>query len=136
MRSSNATFKQLETNQFYNTRSINTHQLKRRDFKTEIEQMFIGVEPAPKCRKTNFKKNQTFRNQNICQKPPPYFSIPLSISLFLSLFSFLSFLFPALLSSPTKRTISDLKSHPNESRIWLLALHQSLTLIVKLCSMK
>ena len=51
MRSSNATSKQLETNQFHNTRSINTHQLKSRDFKTEIEQMFIGVEPTPKCLK-------------------------------------------------------------------------------------
>ena len=25
----------MEPNQFYNTRSFNTHQLKRRDFKTE-----------------------------------------------------------------------------------------------------
>ena len=35
MKSFNTTFKQMETNQFYNTRSFNTHQLKRRDFKTE-----------------------------------------------------------------------------------------------------
>ena len=34
-KSFNTTFKQMETNQFYNTRSFNTHQLKRRDFKTE-----------------------------------------------------------------------------------------------------
>ena len=31
----NATFKQMETNQFHNTRSFDTHQLKRQDFKTE-----------------------------------------------------------------------------------------------------
>ena len=35
LKSFNTTFKQMETNQFHNTRSINTHQLKRRDFKTE-----------------------------------------------------------------------------------------------------
>ena len=35
MKSFNATFKQMETNQFYNTRSFNTHQLKKREFKTE-----------------------------------------------------------------------------------------------------
>ena len=35
MKSFNTTFKQMETNQFYNTRSFNTHQLKKRDFKTE-----------------------------------------------------------------------------------------------------
>ena len=35
MKSFNTTFKRMETNQFYNTRSFNTHQLKRGDFKTE-----------------------------------------------------------------------------------------------------
>ena len=35
MKSFNATFKQMETNQFYNTRSFNKHQLRKRDFKIE-----------------------------------------------------------------------------------------------------
>ena len=35
VKSLNATFKRMETNQFHNTRSFYTHQLKRRDFKTE-----------------------------------------------------------------------------------------------------
>ena len=35
MKSFKTTFKQMETNQFYNTRSFNTHQLKIQDFKTE-----------------------------------------------------------------------------------------------------
>ena len=35
MKSFNTTFKLMETNQFHSTRSFNTHQLKRRDFKTE-----------------------------------------------------------------------------------------------------
>ena len=35
MKSFNTTFKQMENNQIYNTRSFNTHQLKRQDFKTE-----------------------------------------------------------------------------------------------------
>ena len=35
MKSFNTTFKQMEINQFYNTRSFNTHQLKKQDFKTE-----------------------------------------------------------------------------------------------------
>ena len=35
MKSFNTTFKQMETNQFYNTRSFNKHQLRKRDFKTE-----------------------------------------------------------------------------------------------------
>ena len=35
MKSFNTTFKQMETNQFYNKRSFNTNQLKKRDFKTE-----------------------------------------------------------------------------------------------------
>ena len=35
LKSFNTTFKQMETNQFHNTRSVNTHQLKRRDYKTE-----------------------------------------------------------------------------------------------------
>ena len=35
MKSFNTTFERMETNQFHNTRSFNTHQLKRRDFKTE-----------------------------------------------------------------------------------------------------
>ena len=33
MKSFITTFKQMETNQFHNTRSFNTHQLKRRDLK-------------------------------------------------------------------------------------------------------
>ena len=35
MKSFNTTFKQMETNKFCNTKSYNTHQLKRRDFKTQ-----------------------------------------------------------------------------------------------------
>ena len=35
MKSFKITFKQMETNQFCNTRSFNTHHLKKRDFKTE-----------------------------------------------------------------------------------------------------
>ena len=35
MKSFNKTFKRMETNQFHSTRSFNTQQLKRRDFKTE-----------------------------------------------------------------------------------------------------
>ena len=35
MKSFNTTFERMETSQFYNLRSFNTHQLKRRDFKTE-----------------------------------------------------------------------------------------------------
>ena len=35
MNSFNTTFKRMETNQFHNSRSFNTHQLKRRDFKAE-----------------------------------------------------------------------------------------------------
>ena len=34
-KSFNKTFKQMETNQFHNTRSIHTHQLKKYDFKIE-----------------------------------------------------------------------------------------------------
>ena len=55
----NTTFKQVETNQFYNTRSFNTHQqLKKQDSKTEkygrfyslailSKQMCIWLEPTP-----------------------------------------------------------------------------------------
>ena len=35
MKSFNTTFKRMETNQLHNTRSFHTHQVKRRDFKTE-----------------------------------------------------------------------------------------------------
>ena len=63
MKSFNNTFKQVETNQFHNTRSIVTHQLlKRHDFKTE---KYSCVSILNKCLswnllqnvlKTNFKK--------------------------------------------------------------------------------
>ena len=35
MKSFNTTFKRMETNQFHDVRTFSTHQLKRRDFKTE-----------------------------------------------------------------------------------------------------
>lgn len=43
-------------------RSIDTHQLKRHDFKTKIwllcyiEQMFVRLEPTPKCIENYFEK--------------------------------------------------------------------------------
>ena len=43
MKSFNNTFKQMKTNQFHNTRSINIHQLKRRDFKTEKYGLFFTL---------------------------------------------------------------------------------------------
>ena len=59
----NTTFKQMETNQFYNTRSFNTHQLKRRDFKTEKYGRFSILSKClsdwnllQNALKTNFKK--------------------------------------------------------------------------------
>ena len=174
LKSFNTTFKQMTTNQFLNTRSINTHQLKIRDFKTEKYGRFFILK---KCWSDwNLFQNslkltlkiQTFRNQNTCHKPPPwtilklivkrinfklyafYFytsllpfilpnlfkifsiSIPLNRSLFFSFSLFLPSLLPALLSSNTQRTRSDLKSYPNYPWVWLLALHQSLPLTVKL----
>ena len=63
MKSLNTTFKQMETNQFYNTRSFNTHQLKRRDFKTEKYGCFSILSKClsdwnllQNALKTNFKK--------------------------------------------------------------------------------
>ena len=63
MKSFNTTFKQMETNQFYNTRSFNTHQLKRRDFKTEKYGCFSILSKClsdwnllQNALKTNFKK--------------------------------------------------------------------------------
>ena len=65
MKSFNTTFKQMETNQFYNTRSFNTHQLKRRDFKTEKYGCFSILSKClsdwnllKNASKTNFKKNK------------------------------------------------------------------------------
>ena len=58
LKSFNTAFKQMQTNQFDNARSINTQQLKRPDFKTRIwpllyiEQMFMRFEPTPKCFKS------------------------------------------------------------------------------------
>ena len=53
----------METNQFYNTRSFNTHQLKRRDFKTEKYGRFSILSKClsdwnllQNALKTNFKK--------------------------------------------------------------------------------
>ena len=55
MKSFNTTLKQMETNQFYNRRSFNTHQLKKQDFKTErygrfsiLSKCLIRLEPTPK----------------------------------------------------------------------------------------
>ena len=63
MKSFNTTFKQMETNQFYNTRSFNTHQLKRRDFKTEKYGCFSILSKClsdwnllQNALKTNFRK--------------------------------------------------------------------------------
>ena len=63
MKSFNTTFKQMESDQLYNTRSFNTHQLKKWDFKTEKYGRFSILS---KCLsdwnilqndlKTNFKK--------------------------------------------------------------------------------
>ena len=63
MKSFNTTFKRMESSQFRNRRSFNTHQLKRRDFKTEKYGRFSILS---KCLsdwnllqndlKTNFKK--------------------------------------------------------------------------------
>ena len=62
-KSFNTTFKQMKTNQFHNTRSINTHQLKRRTFKTEKYDRFSILSKGlsdwnllHKGLKTNFKK--------------------------------------------------------------------------------
>ena len=79
MKSFNTTFKQTETNQFYNTRSFNTHQLKKRDFKTEKYDHFSILSKClsdwnllQNVLKTNFKKiKKSFRNQNTCHKPLP-----------------------------------------------------------------
>ena len=63
MKSFNTTFKQMETNQLYNTRSFNTHQLKKRDFKTEKYGCFSKLSKylsdwnlLQNALKTNFKK--------------------------------------------------------------------------------
>ena len=63
IKSFNTTFKRMETDQFHNAISFNTHQLKRRDFKTEKYGCFSILS---KCLsdwnllqndlKTNFKK--------------------------------------------------------------------------------
>ena len=50
MKSFNTTFKQMETNQFYNTRSFNTHQqLKKQDSKTEKYGCFYSLAILSKC---------------------------------------------------------------------------------------
>ena len=56
-------FKPMETNQFHNTRSFNTHQLKRQDFKTEKYGCFSILSKClsdwnllQNALKTNFKK--------------------------------------------------------------------------------
>ena len=59
----NTTFKQMDTNQFYNKRSFNTNQLKKRDFKTEkygpfsiLSQSLSDWNLLQNDLKTNFKK--------------------------------------------------------------------------------
>ena len=63
MKSFNTTFKRIETNQFHSARSFNTHQLKRRDFKTKIYGRFSILSTClsesnllQNALKTNFKK--------------------------------------------------------------------------------
>ena len=64
MKSVNTTFKQMETNQFYNTRSFNTHQLKRQNFKTGkygsfsiLSKCLSNWNLLQNALKTNFLKN-------------------------------------------------------------------------------
>ena len=63
MKSFNTTFKRMETDQFHNTRSFNTHQLKRRNFKTEkyghssiLSKCLSAWNLLQNVFKTNFKK--------------------------------------------------------------------------------
>ena len=63
MKSFNTTFKRIETDQFENAISFNTHQLKRRDFKTEKYGSFSILSKClsdwnliQNALKTNFKK--------------------------------------------------------------------------------
>ena len=63
MKSFNTTFQQMESDQFYNTRSFNTHQLKKWDFKTEKYGRFSILSTClsdwnllQNDLKTNFKK--------------------------------------------------------------------------------
>ena len=63
LKSFDTTFKQMETNQFYNRRSFNTHHLKRRDFKTEkygrfsiLRKFLSDWNLLQNALKTNFKK--------------------------------------------------------------------------------
>ena len=61
MQSFNTTFKQMETNQFHSARSINTHQLKRSDFKRQkcghfsiLSKCLSGWNLLQNASKTNF----------------------------------------------------------------------------------
>ena len=63
IKSFNTTFKRMETDQFHNAISFNTHQLKRRDFKTEKYGCFSILSKClsdwnllQNALKTNFKK--------------------------------------------------------------------------------
>ena len=65
MKSFNTTFKRMESSQFRNRRSFNTHQLKRRDFKTEKYGRFSVLIKClsdwnlhQNALKTNIKKNK------------------------------------------------------------------------------
>ena len=56
MKSFNTIFKQMDANQFHNTRSFNAHQLKKWDFKTEkygpfsiLIKCLSDWEPTPRC---------------------------------------------------------------------------------------
>ena len=99
MKSCNTTAKQMETNQFHNTRSFNTHQLKKQDLKRKIwpllyiEQMFIRLEPTP-------TPYTSILLHCLLSFPMSFLFLSLSIFLF---FHFPSFLFSFLsLSSPTQ----------------------------------
>ena len=74
MKSFNTTFKQMETNQFYNTRSFNTHQLKKRDFKTEkygrfsiLSKRLSDWHLLQNDLKTNFKKLNVQKSKHLSQ---------------------------------------------------------------------
>ena len=121
MKNFNTTFKEIEINPFYNTRSFNTHKLKRQDFKIEKYGCFSTLRKClsdwnlqhQNALKTNFKKinhseikNNSLINIQIAENKQlqinstPYTSIllhcllsfPMSfLSLSFSIFLFLPF---------------------------------------------
>ena len=100
MKSCNTTAKQMETNQFHNTRSFNTNQLQKQDFKKK--NMAASLYWANVYQTGTYSNSLYFYTSPLLVILPNVFSISILINLSLFSFSFLSFLLPFSLSSPTQ----------------------------------